>query len=527
MTKTGRQLLGEFLEVFAVDYVFCNPGTTEATFIDVVSTQRSCKFILALHESTAVGVAAGYALKSGKPSIVNIHTYPGLANAMSNLFNAYTSGIPLVVIAGQQNRQHLVHNPILSGELTELARTATTTQVQIDHVRDMSILLQRVYLEAAESRMPTFVSIPMEIYEDSCEGGYFKPTKVLAEPAVDDLGAIARDLAVGGKVAFVADAEALWSPSVKTSLTALSATLGADVWLAPFAVRSMADVGSPRYRGCLPSVSDEANRVLAGYDTVVLLGEKIQSFLYHGLPTVPGQVHLIQFSDGNTRTRHDVPFDAVVRGNIGRNLERLAALVAAHAPAVKAPVPATGPTAAPPRSLLLDMLESLPRDTAIVIEGSSHGAIEESLVTHLRFQEVYFEPRGGALGMAMPLAIGISLHSRKPTVCLTGDGGSLFSIQALWTAARYRVPVVFVCFVNHEYRILKQLWKLQVPQSTEDQYGPVMDLKDPELDLAKIAEGFGARARRADQSNYGAVLAEAMTHDGPTFIMIPDDHRYL
>lgn len=521
MVKSGKAILNEFFDVFGVEYVFGNPGTTETTFLDVVSTHRNCTFILALHESTAAGVAAGYALKSGKPSVLNIHTYPGLANAMSNLFNAYAEGIPLLVIAGQQNRRHLVHQPILSGDLTELAKTATKTQYQINDVRDMSVILQRGYLEAAESRMPTFVSIPMEIYGDFCDDAYFKPTKVLNQAVVENLDAIAGELGKPGKIAFVADAEACWSPTVKASLNALSAALSADVWLAPFAIRSMADVTSSCYKGCLPGLSDEANKVLSGYSTVVLLGEKIQSFLFRDRPTVPGNVQIIQFSDGNTRIRHDYPFDYVVRGDIGKNLERLAASCSSSKNSISVASPAK-----PAASLLSDMLATLPKDTAIVIEGSSHQTIEETLVTQLQFEEVYFEPRGGALGMAMPLAVGISLHSKKPTVCLAGDGGSIYSIQSIWTAAHYRIPVVFVCFVNHEYRILKQLWKLQVPDSTENQYEPIMDIKDPTLGLDKIAEGFGARVFRADASNYSEILGQAMAHQGPTFIMIPDDHRY-
>ena len=99
--KTGKQILSSFFDAFEVDYVFGNPGTTETTFLDVVSTHDRCKFILALHESVAVGLAAGYALKSRKTPIVNIHTYPGLANAMSNMFNAYAVNIPMMVLCNK------------------------------------------------------------------------------------------------------------------------------------------------------------------------------------------------------------------------------------------------------------------------------------------------------------------------------------------------------------------------------------------------------------------------------------------
>ena len=50
-----------------------------------------------------------------------------------------------------------------------------------------------------------------------------------------------------------------------------------------------------------------------------------------------------------------------------------------------------------------------------------------------------------------------SISRHRHSVCFVGDGGSLFSIHALWTAAKYSIPSIFVCFVNHEYRLLKDL----------------------------------------------------------------------
>ena len=58
----------------------------------------------------------------------------------------------------------------------------------------------------------------------------------------------------------------------------------------------------------------------------------------------------------------------------------------------------------------------------------------------------------------MPLGVGMGLATGKHAVCFVGDGGSLFSIHALWTAAKYAIPSIFVCFVNREYRLLKDLW---------------------------------------------------------------------
>ncbi len=521
--KNGKQILSDFFDVFDIDYVFGNPGTTETTFLDVISAQEECKYILGLHESTVIGIAAGYAIKSGKTAVVNIHTYPGLANSMSNLFNAYTSGIPMLVVAGQQNRKHLIHKPILSGDLVELAKTATQMQYEVRDVADLSVALQRCYLEATESKVPTFLSIPMEIYRDVCDTAYFKKTKLISNTKAIDLTEIIDEIKKheGKKIVFVADAESAWSRKLKTALRVLSIKLDSDVYLSPFSMYTVVDVHTPNYKGVLPAISFQANELLSKYEMVILLGEKIQSFLFHEKQTIPQHVTLVQFSNGNIRTRFDYPFDYVIRGDIGNNLEAIAAVLKDSKQATVNQSPVLNIK----KTLLLDILDYLPRDHAVVIEGSSHQSVEEEITTALKFEEVYFEPRGGALGMAMPLAIGISLQSKRHTVCLVGDGGSMYSIHSLWTAAHYNIPVIFICFVNHEYRILKRLWKLQVPETDEKEYIG-MNITNPELDMHAIATGFGARVADITAENYKEVMQEALQFNGPTFITIPDDHIY-
>jgi benzoylformate decarboxylase len=81
------------------------------------------------------------------------------------------------------------------------------------------------------------------------------------------------------------------------------------------------------------------------------------------------------------------------------------------------------------------------------------------------------------------------LATRKHAVCFVGDGGSLFSIHALWTAAKYAIPSIFICFVNHEYRLLKDLWCNVMGGTIETTRFVGMDFEDPSLNMQGIAEG--------------------------------------
>jgi benzoylformate decarboxylase len=121
-------------------------------------------------------------------------------------------------------------------------------------------------------------------------------------------------------------------------------------------------------------------------------------------------------------------------------------------------------------------------------------------------------------GRPLRTGVGIGLATGKHAVCFVGDGGSLFSIHALRTAAKYAIPSTFVCFVNHEYRLLKDLWCQGMGATIDTTRFVGRDFDDPKLDMQGIASGFGARMDRIDKiSAIDDVLDRALTHRGPSF----------
>ena len=75
--------------------------------------------MLGLHEGSVVGMATGYAMARGEPAFVNLHTAPGLGNAVNAIANARDCRAPLVVVVGQQDRRQLAFEPFLTGRALE------------------------------------------------------------------------------------------------------------------------------------------------------------------------------------------------------------------------------------------------------------------------------------------------------------------------------------------------------------------------------------------------------------------------
>jgi benzoylformate decarboxylase len=116
----------------------------------------------------------------------------------------------------------------------------------------------------------------------------------------------------------------------------------------------------------------------------------------------------------------------------------------------------------------------------------------------------------------MPGAIGVSLAlPGRPIVAVVGDGSALYGVQALWTAAHLKLPVTYVIANNRGYRILKE--RLVSMRSTDRFTG--MDIRDPEIDYAALAQSMGVPARRVkDPDDVVPALREAASRGGPSLI---------
>ena len=123
------------------------------------------------------------------------------------------------------------------------------------------------------------------------------------------------------------------------------------------------------------------------------------------------------------------------------------------------------------------------------------------LLRHLRFREPnqHLRSAGGGLGPGMPSPIGLKLACpERQVVGIVADGGALYTIQALWTAAHHRIPVTWVIVNNASYRILKINMTNYRGEGALGRGFIGVDLVDPPLDFARIAQAFGVKGVRVE-----------------------------
>jgi len=143
------------------------------------------------------------------------------------------------------------------------------------------------------------------------------------------------------------------------------------------------------------------------------------------------------------------------------------------------------------------LAERLPVET-VVVEETPSSRPELHRLLPARAPLGFLSAAMGGLGFGLPAAIGVRMASPgRPVVAIVGDGSSLYGVQALWSAAHYRVGVLFVVLANGRYAVMDRL----AEQGGGKAPWPAFE----EVSIAGLAEGLGCPARRVD--SYDAVLA--------------------
>jgi ubiquinone/menaquinone biosynthesis methyltransferase len=165
---TVREGTLDLLRELGMTTIFGNPGSTELPFLK--EFPEDFTYVLGLQEASVLGMAEGYAQGAGNGALVNVHTAPGLGNAMGALVTAYDNKTPLVVTAGQQGQRHVTLEPLLTGKLVELAKPYVKRSHEPARAEDVPKELLRAYHTAMHPpKRPVFVSIPMDDWEAEAE----------------------------------------------------------------------------------------------------------------------------------------------------------------------------------------------------------------------------------------------------------------------------------------------------------------------------------------------------------------------
>lgn len=528
--RKGREILMEALMAEGVRHIFGNPGTTELPLIESLVDQTQVEYILSLHEAPAVIMADAYAQTSGQVGVVNLHVGPGLGNGLGAVYNAWEGKTPLVVSAGQQHRGLRLREPLLSHDLVAMARPLVKWSVEAESVEELPLVLYRAFKTARETPPgPVFVSLPMDVMEAQSAVPLIPPAQIhgITLPQAQAVQqAVSLLLGARRPVVFCGDSVAR-SGGVDV-LTTFVELLGAAVYSEVLPSHLNMSPNHAHFRERALGDYAGLRTVLEDADLVLLVGGEFfeEVWFSEGLPFAEGTKVLQVEADPRNMARN-LSVDCGLLGDPAQTLHALCEQLEARADASWRAAAETRRTAlraekkvlqeeqqrrleatytAQPMSAarcMHELARALPVGVQIAGEAITSGA---DLLRSLPIERPgdYLASRGGGIGQAIPSAIGMRVaRPDRPTLCISGDGSSLYTIQGLWSAAHHALPVVFVILNNGIYRILKQNMKRYRHDSGVDTERPMphLDLTPPAIDYVRIAQGFGVRAARVENAD--------------------------
>jgi benzoylformate decarboxylase len=496
---TVREAAYELFRARGMTTMFGNPGSTELPMLHDFPEDFS--YVLGLQEAVVVGMADGYAQASGKATLVNLHTAPGVGNAMGAIFNAQANKSPLVITAGQQVRAMITLQANLTNrDAIRVPHPLVKWSYEPARAEDVPLALGRAaHVASLPPKGPAFVSIPMDDWRAEVDDGDVRQAiarsvagRTVADPAA--LTSLADRLANASNPAMVAgpdvDASGAWDAAVL-----LAERQRLPVWAtpAPGGGRIGFPEGHPNFRGTLPPAIGPLGQMLDGHDLVLTLGTSIFPYYpYIPGPLLPEGTELVAVTSDPDEAARAPMGDAIV-ADVKLTTEALVELVPASD---REPPEPLGDPEAPPESDPLSpstvhgtLGQVLPDDAIIVLESpSSTMALRNQL--RLSRPGSYYFGAGGGLGFGLAAAVGVQLaQPDRPVVCVMGEGSVQYAVTAFWSAVAYDVPVTFLVLRNEEYSILK--WFADTEEVTG---APGLHL--PALDTAAIAAGYGVKSRK-------------------------------
>jgi benzoylformate decarboxylase len=506
--------------------VFGNPGSTEQPFLK--NFPKDFQYILALQEASVVAMADGYAQATNKPVLVNLHTAAGTGNGLGNIMTAFLNKTPLVITAGQQTREMILCDPLLTNrDETMFPRPWVKWSYQPVRAQDVPGAIMRAYAIAVQPPAgPVYVSIPLDDWDQPALGeAVVRSVSSRYAPYPDRLALFAKKISESKRPALIygqeIDRSGGWEAGIQ-----FAEQLRAPVFLAPLAERTSFPQNHPQFQGMLPDAKGPLGQRLSGFDLVIVIGAQIfRYYPYIAGEYIPRGTELLQItsdpSDAGAAAVGDsllgdsrLTLEALIQVVPKDRERRLPAVLASNAPL---PSPENSPLTA---NEAFAALSELRPDNAIVVQETPSNSDDLLKWWPTVAPESYFTFASGGLGWNAPAAVGIALAQQKsrtgrPVIAFMGDGSFQYSVQSLYTAARHGLKLIYIVLCNEEYAILKEFAILENTPNV-----PALDL--PGLDIVATAEGFGCVAVQAEtKEDLKKAFGAALKADGPTVIAVP------
>jgi acetolactate synthase-1/2/3 large subunit len=512
---TGAENLVQALLDAGIEVCFTNPGTSEMHFLAAINTIKKMRPILTLFEGVATGAADGYARMADKPACTLLHLGPGLGNGLANLHNAGKARSPMVNIVGDHATFHKSNETPLNSDVEGIARPISHWGRTSYHPDVIAWDGAEAVAEAmkAPGRIATLI-LPADVSWGESKSQPPKIPLIHRTPRVpqETIREIASVLSSGEPAFILMSGKALREKGLQAAARISTATK-ALLYCDTFVSRLQRGAGEAKINR-LPYFAEQSSKRFEGIKHLILV-ESVRPESFFAYPNKPTRL---------------IPKDCQLHTLAGTEEDSIQALcdLADELGLSNQGYPQYDPYRPELPTGQLNPLSAaatigaLMPENAIVCDesGTSGGGLMK--LTRGAPKHDWLNLTGGSIGLGLPLAVGaaVACPDRK-VICLSGDGGAMYTIQSLWTQAREKLDVVNVIFSNRSYAILELEAQRVGIDAARNFIGPLFQLDNPKLDFCGLAGSMGVKSYRASSAQeFNDHFANAVNTKGPILIEV-------
>ncbi len=509
--RSGAESLVQTFVDAGVDVCFANPGTSEMHFVAALDTNPEMRCVLGLFEGIVTGAADGYGRMARKPAATLTHLGPGLGNGLANLHNAKKARTPVVNVVGDHATFHREYDAPLTSDVEGIA-TPVSGWVKVSQSADDVSADGAEAVQAAMSppgQVATLILPADTAWNRTTASASPQPVPNPKPFNGENVDEVAKALLSGDSCMILMNG---FITAERSEIAdKIAQKTGTRIVMDTFIGRIQRGAGRAE-TARLPYFGEQAAEMLAGTKHLILVSSQapVTFFAY------PDKPNWLTPEDCKLHTL--VERDEDVDGALAALAEAVDANnTAAHFIDLMRPDRPTG--ALNPHTLGAVVAHHFPENAIVVDEGGTGGG-GTTMATRTAPPHDWLMLTGGSIGYGLPCATGAAVACPdRPVICMQGDGGGMYTVQALWTQAREGLNVTNIILANQKYSILQ----LEFGRVGAHNPGPkamsMLDLTNPELKWTSIAEGMGVPAWRVTTiEEFSAALKAALAAEGPSLI---------
>ncbi len=524
-SRTGADIVAQALKRAGVRHVFGIVSIHNMPIVDSICRLDGIDMVTTRNEQSATHMADGYARATGGLGVSLASTGPGTTNTVTGLYESAYASSRVLVVTGQAETafygkgKGYVHEAENQKPMLEsVARKVVSPR----YVSEVETLLNEVIEDICSGRpQPGAIEIPIDIQYTRSEAEVVLPS--IPEPIIADEQQLTnainminqarrRLILVGGGIALSGAAEVLASFAERLDAPVLTTSNGKGALPDDHPLHLGLGMQSPLM---LPAIAEA--------DLIIAIGTRFQAGVAGRQISAP-LPDLLHIDVDPRNINLNYPAKLGVVGDARTTLEQLIGGISESGDAqyrekmcglAEENTQFNRKRIGPDHAMLLDtMTKYMDRDTYFVRDSTIPGYFWGNPLLPVYKAGGYITPTSGAIGPGLPLGMGVAMASGTKTIIMHGDGGFMYHVGELATAAQYQMPIVVVIFNDGGFGILRGLQSNQFDGRVNE-----TELYTP--DFVQLAESMGVRGLSANNADeFDDRLAEAMSIEGPVLIDI-------